>query len=299
MAKLLTGKPLAEAITAELAGKTAALRERGVIPTLAVIRLGDEPGDFAYEKGAASRAAACGVALRSFRLERTAPARALLELLDRLNADRTVHGVLLLRPLPEQLRREEERICNRLDPQKDVDGMTHLSAAGVYAGRPLGFAPCTAQAVLELLHFYGMDCAGKQVAVIGRSPVIGRPVAMLLLAENATVTICHSKTAHTAEICRSADIIVSAAGVLNSLGAEYVRPGQVVVDVAMNYDPDKRTPRGRGGMAGDAAFDRVEPIVAAITPVPGGVGSVTSAVLMKHTVEAALAGNTEEKREKP
>lgn len=289
MAKLLAGKPLAEAITAELARKTAALAERGLIPTLAVVRLGDEPGDLAYEKGAAKRAAACGVALHSFRLERTASARELLELLDRLNADPEIHGVLLLRPLPEQLRREEERICNRLAPQKDVDGMTQLSAAGVYAARPLGFAPCTAQAVLELLHFYGIDCAGKRVAVIGRSLVIGRPVAMLLLAENATVTLCHSKTPDIAEICRSADIIVSAAGVLNSLGAKHVRPGQVVIDVAMNYDPDKITAKGRGGMAGDAAFAQVEPIVAAITPVPGGVGSVTSAVLMKHTVEAALA----------
>ncbi len=289
MAKLLAGKPLAEAITGELAQKTAALKERGVIPTLAVIRLGDEPGDLAYEKGAASRAAACGVALHSFRLERTASAQELLELLDRLNADQGIHGVLLLRPLPEQLRRDEERICNRLAPQKDVDGMTHLSAAGVYAGRPLGFAPCTAQAVLELLHFYGIDCAGKRVAVIGRSLVIGRPVAMLLLAENATVTLCHSKTVDIAEICRTADIIVTAAGVLNSLGAEHVRPGQVVIDVAMNYDPEKITAKGRGGMAGDAAFAQVEPIVAAITPVPGGVGSVTSAVLMKHTVEAALA----------
>ncbi len=287
MAKLLAGKPLAEAITAELARKTAALGERGVIPTLAVIRLGDEPGDLAYEKGAANRAAACGVTLRSFRLERTASAQELMELLDRLNADPEIHGVLLLRPLPEQIRLDEERICNRLAPQKDVDGMTQLSAAGVYAGAKLGFAPCTAQAVLELLHFYGIDCAGKRVAVIGRSLVIGRPVAMLLLAENATVTLCHSKTVDIAEICRSADIIVSAAGVLNSLGAAHVRPGQVVIDVAMNYDPDKRTAKGRGGMAGDADFAQVEPIVGAITPVPGGVGSVTSAVLMKHTVEAA------------
>ena len=140
---------------------------------------------------------------------------------------------------------------------------------------------------MEILKYYGIDCAGKSVAVIGRSLVVGKPVAMMLMGKNATVTTCHTKTPNTAEICRRADIIVTAAGVLHSLTGEFVRPGQTVIDVSMNWNPEKITSRGKGGLSGDAVFEEVEPIVAAITPVPGGVGTVTTSVLMKHVVEAA------------
>ena len=165
--------------------------------------------------------------------------------------------------------------------------MTHMSNAGVFEGLDLGYAPCTPAACMEILDYYGIDCKGKNAVVIGRSLVVGKPAAMMLMQKNATVTICHTKTVNTAEICKKADIIVSAAGVLNSLTADYVRPGQVVIDVSMNWNPEKITSKGKGGMSGDAVFDEVEPIVEAITPVPGGVGSVTTSVLMKHVVEAA------------
>ena len=165
---------------------------------------------------------------------------------------------------------------------------THLSNAGVFEDRKdLGYAPCTPSACMEILDHYGIDCKGKKAVVIGRSLVVGKPAAMMLMSKNATVTMCHTKTVDTAAICREADIIISAAGVLKSLTKDFVRPGQVIIDVSMNWDAEKVTTRGKGGMSGDAVFDEVEPIVDAITPVPGGVGAVTTSVLMKHVVEAA------------
>ena len=166
--------------------------------------------------------------------------------------------------------------------------MTDLSNAGVFEGRSdLGFPPCTPQACMEILAHYGIDCKGKKAVVIGRSLVVGKPAAMMLMDRNATVTICHTKTVNTAEIAREADILVTAAGVLNSLTKDYVRPGQVVIDVSINWNAEKVTAKGKGGIAGDAVFAEVEPIVEAITPVPGGVGSVTTSVLIGHVVEAA------------
>jgi len=163
--------------------------------------------------------------------------------------------------------------------------MTDLSNAGVFMGKKLGFAPCTPQACMEILDYYGIDCKGKNAVVIGRSLVVGKPAAMMLLGKNATVTVCHTKTVDLPAIARQADILVSAAGVLNSLTRDFVRPGQIVIDVSINWDPSKKD--GKGGIAGDAVFSEVEPIVEAITPVPGGVGTVTSSVLVGHVVEAA------------
>ena len=163
--------------------------------------------------------------------------------------------------------------------------MTDLSNAGVFMGKKLGFAPCTPQACMEILDYYGIDCKGKNAVVIGRSLVVGKPAAMMLLGKNATVTVCHTKTVDLPAIARQADILVSAAGVLNSLTKDFVRPGQIVIDVSINWDPSKKD--GKGGIAGDAVFSEVEPVVEAITPVPGGVGTVTSSVLVGHVVEAA------------
>ena len=165
--------------------------------------------------------------------------------------------------------------------------MTHLSNAGVFEGQDLGYAPCTPAACMEILDHYGIDCKGKKAVVIGRSLVVGKPAAMMLMAKNATITMFHTRTVDPAAICREADIIISAAGVLKSLTKDFVRPGQVVIDVSMNWDAEKVTSKGNGGMSGDAVFDEVEPIVEAITPVPGGVGAVTTSVLIGHVVEAA------------
>ena len=287
MAKRLLGKEVNEALVASLQARTAALREKGVVPTLGIIRLGENPSDLSYEKGATKRAEEVGVAVKNYILPETATKDEVLAVIDQVNADDSVHGVLMFRPLPKHLKADQDEICNRLAPKKDVDSMTHMSNAGVFEGQALGYAPCTPAACMEILDHYGIDCKGKNAVVIGRSLVVGKPAAMMLMAKNATVTICHTKTVNTAEICRNADIIVSAAGVLNSLTKDFVRPGQVVIDVSMNWNPEKITAKGKGGMSGDCVFEEVEPIVEAITPVPGGVGAVTTSVLMKHVVEAA------------
>ena len=289
MAKLLLGKEVTDALNAKLQERTAALREKGVAPCLGIVRVGENPSDLSYEKGATKRAELVGVAVKNYILPETATKEEVLAVIDQVNADASVHGVLMFRPLPKHLKNDQNEICNRLDPKKDVDCMTHLSNAGVFEGlSDLGFAPCTPAACMEILDFYGIDCKGKNAAVIGRSLVVGKPAAMMLMAKNATVTICHTKTVNAAEICKKADIVVSAAGVLNSLTADFVRPGQTVIDVSINWDENKINAKGgKGGIAGDAKFDEVEPIVDAITPVPGGVGSVTTSVLMKHVVEAA------------
>lgn len=289
MAELLLGKEVNDALCASLTARTEALRSKGITPTLALLRIGENPADLSYEAGARKRAETVGVAVRHIVLPEDAGKAEVLSRIDALNADDGVHGVLLLRPLPHHLKADGAEICNRLAPEKDVDGMTDLSAAGVFAGRSApGFAPCTPAACMEILDHYGIDCAGKNAVVIGRSPVVGKPAAMMLLHRNATVTVCHTKTVNTAALCQKADLIITAAGALNSLTEKFVRPGQIVLDVSINWDENK--PNAKGGMgaiAGDAAFSAVEPIVAAITPVPGGVGSVTTSVLMKHVIEAA------------
>ncbi len=287
MAKQLLGKEVNEALVAALQGRTAALKEKGVQACLGIIRLGENPSDLSYEKGATKRAEEVGVAVKNYILPETATKEEVLKVIDEVNADDSVHGVLMFRPLPKHLKADQDEICSRLAPAKDVDSMTHMSNAGVFEGQDLGYAPCTPAACMEILDHYGIDCKGKSAVVIGRSLVVGKPAAMMLIGKNATVTVCHTKTVDTAAVCREADIIISAAGVLGSLTKEFVRPGQVVIDVSMNWNPEKITSKGKGGMSGDAVYDEVEPIVEAITPVPGGVGAVTTTVLMKHVVEAA------------
>ena len=285
MAKQLLGKEVTAVMNEKLQNRVAALKEKGIAPKLGIIRCGENPSDLSYEKGATARAELIGVEVEKFLLPADVTKEALIAQIEAVNADDSIHGVLLFRPLPKHLKADESEICNYLKPEKDVDCMTDLSNAGVFMGKDLGFAPCTPQACMEILDFYGIDCKGKNAVVIGRSLVVGKPAAVMLMAKNATVTICHTKTVDVASIARQADILVTAAGVLNSLTRDYVRPGQIVIDVSINWDPTKK--EGKGGTAGDACFDEVEPIVEAITPVPGGVGSVTTSVLIGHVVEAA------------
>ena len=288
MAKLLLGKEVTAAMNEKLQARVAALKEKGVSPKLAIVRCGENPSDLSYEKGATARAELIGVEVEKFVLPEDVTKEALIAQIEAINADDSIHGCLMFRPLPKHLKADQDEICNHLAAYKDVDCMTDLSNAGVFTGKKLGFAPCTPQACMEILDYYGIDCKGKTAVVIGRSLVVGKPAAMMLMAKNATVTVCHTKTVDTAAIARQADILVSAAGVLGSLTKDYVRPGQVVIDVSINWDENKPNAKGgKGGIAGDAVYDEVEPIVAAITPVPGGVGSVTTSVLIGHVVEAA------------
>ena len=290
MAKQLLGKEVTAALNEKLQKQVAELKEKGVTPTLGILRVGANPSDLSYESGATKRAELIGVEVKKFVLPGDVTKEELIAQIEALNADDSIHGVLMFRPLPKHLKADQNEICNKLDPSKDVDCMTDLSNAGVFEGRDdLGFAPCTPQACMEILDYYGIDCKGKNAVVIGRSLVVGKPAAMMLMGKNATVTVCHTKTVNTAEIARSADILVSAAGVLGSLTKDFVRPGQVVIDVSINWDAEKINSKGgKGAIAGDAKFDEVEPIVEAITPVPGGVGSVTTSVLIGHVIEAAI-----------
>ena len=281
MAKLLLGKEVNEKLNARIIADCEALKAKGVNPTLAIVRCGERPDDLSYERGATKRADLLGVAVKKFVLPEDVSKEDLLKTIDEINADNSIHGVLMFRPLPKHLKADQDEICNRLDPRKDVDGMTDLSNAGVFMGKQLGFAPCTPAACMEILDHYGIDCTGKKAVVIGRSLVVGKPLGIMLMGKNATVTVCHTRTKDVPSITKEADIIVSSAGVLRSLTKEYVRPGQIVVDVSINWDEAK------GGIAGDAVFEEVEPIVDAITPVPGGVGSVTTSISIGHVVEAA------------
>lgn len=288
MAIQLTGREVAAALTGDCARRSAALKMRGLSPKLALVRCGENEDDVAYEKSIELQAARGGVELERHVLPETTGAEKLSGLIERLNSDASVHGCLIFRPLPGELARIQGGICGLLRPEKDVDGCTAASAAAVYTGIGEGYPPCTAQACMEILRHYGIDCRGKRAVVIGRSLVVGRPLAMLLMREDATVTLCHSRTEGLGDICRRADIIVCAAGRPGIVTGDMVSPGQTLLDVSMNFLPEHLNPDGsRGGFVGDAVYEDVEKIVEAVTPVPGGVGRVTSAVLIKHVVTAA------------
>lgn len=279
MAELLRGAPIAAAITEELAGRVEALRARGVVPTLALVRVGERPDDLSYERGALKRAEKVGIEVKRFVLPQDCTQEDLLAVLHEVNNNPAIHGCLMFRPLQPAL--DEAAACAALDPAKDVDGITQGSIYGVFAGEPFGFPPCTAEAVTELLVRSGVALEGARVTVVGRSLVIGKPVSLMLQAKNATVTMCHTRTRDLAEECRRADVLVVAAGHAKTVGVECVAPGQAVIDVGINWDD------AAGKLVGDVDFDAVEPIVRAITPVPGGVGAITTAMLAKHVVEAA------------
>lgn len=281
MARLLLGKEVNEKLNARIISDCEALKAKGVVPTLAIIRCGERPDDLSYERGATKRADTLGVAVEKIVLPEDVTKEKLIETIDAVNANDNIHGILLFRPLPKHLKADQDEISNRVDPKKDIDGMTDLSNAGVFMGKELGFAPCTPEACMEILAHYGIDCTGKKAVVIGRSLVVGKPAAVMLMARNATVTVCHTRTLDVPAVAREADILITAAGKLRSLTKDYVRPGQIVIDVSINWDEAK------GGIAGDAVFEEIEPIVDAITPVPGGVGAVTTSVLIGHVVEAA------------
>lgn len=279
MARILTGKEVADALTKQLAKDVAALKEQGVTPALCILRVGERAADLAYEKGALKRAEMTGVAVKHVVLPEDASQEQFDDALRKANEDDTVHGILMCLPLPDHL--DSERARKMLAPEKDVDGCTDLSLAGVFTKKPTGYPPCTAQAVIEILRHYGIGIAGKRAVVIGRSLVVGRPLSMLLMHEHATVTICHTHTEGIAGIAREADILVAAAGNLRFVTEAFTNADQVVIDVGINWDAEKN------GIAGDVDQDAVLPHVRAITPVPGGVGSVTSSALIRHVVMAA------------
>ena len=277
MAQRLLGRPVADAIKEDLARRVAALAEKGVTPRLAVIRLGEDPGDMAYERSILRNCEKLGCAAQSMALPPDISQEALIDRIEQVNADPAIHGCLLLRPLPKRM--DSAKVCDALAPEKDLDGMGCRALGALFAGREDAFAPCTAQACLEMLKYYGIDPAGKRAAVVGRSLVIGRPVSQLLLHADATVTLCHSRTPDLPAVCREADILIVAVGRAGMIGAEHTRPGQVILDVGVNSL--------EGKLCGDVRTEEAEETAAAVSPVPGGVGAVTPSVLMAHLVEAA------------
>lgn len=283
MAHQLKGKPVIAALKEELTERVAVLAGRAITPTLAIVRVGERPDDLSYERTAIKRAEGLGIAVRVYALPETAVQDDLMAVISQVNASEDIHGCLMFRPLPAHF--DEAVACEALDPAKDIDGIGSAALARVFTGRGAGFAPCTAAACLEMLDAYGIDPQGKRVAVVGRSLVIGRPVALMFLERNATVTICHSRTENLAATMRDADIVVLATGRAKAYGQECFRAGQVVLDVGINVDAE-------GSLCGDADFEAAEAALGetgAITPVPGGIGGVTTSVLMKHVVEAAEA----------
>ncbi len=279
MARILKGAPVAAALSYKMKRDVIDLSTYGIKPTLAIVRVGERHDCLAYERGAMKFCGSVGAGVRSVVLPETVEPGTFYATLEDLNTDRNVHGILLFQPLPPQLDGEYARQMIR--PGKDVDGCTDGSLAGVFANTSIGFSPCTAQAVMEMLDFYDIPCEGKRAVVIGRSLVVGRPLAMMLMHENATVTICHTKTQDLPAIAREADLLCVCSGQMESIGAEYLRKGQIVLDVGVSYNPEKN------GLCGDVKFEEARRIVAAISPVPGGVGTVTTSVLISHVVEAA------------
>ena len=280
MAQLLLGKEVTASLNEEIRRKVAQLNEQGVTPKLGIVRIGEREDDISYERGATKRCETLGAAFEKFLLPADASEEEVLKVIQAVNEDDSIHGVLLFRPLPRHL--NEDKIVNALAVEKDVDGITDLSMASVFMGRGAGYTPCTPSACMRILDHYGIDCTGKKAVVIGRSLVVGKPAAMMLLRKNATVTVCHTKTVDMPAVVREADVVIVAAGRAGIVGADYLRPGQVVIDVGINVNAE-------GKLCGDVNFAEAEPVVAAITPVPGGVGSVTTSVLVEHVVEAALS----------
>ena len=278
MAKQLLGKEVTAALNERIKADVATLNAKGVKPTLGIIRVGERPDDLSYERGATKRCETLGVEYKKYLLPADVSQEELLKVIDEVNKDDNIHGVLMFRPLPKHI--DQTLVENALAAEKDVDCQTDASLTGVFTGKQIGFPPCTPQACMEILDHYGIDCTGKKAVVIGRSLVVGKPAAMMLIKKNATVTICHTRTKDMPSVTREAEILIVAAGRAGVVGKEYVSPGQTVIDVGINVNEE-------GKLCGDVAFAEVEPIVEAITPVPGGVGSVTTSVLVGHVVEAA------------
>lgn len=271
------GMPAVKAMAEEFKSRVAALKERGVYPKLAVVRAGEREDDIAYEKGIMKRFGTVEAEVEVIKLPIDIDEESFEETIRRLNEDENVHGILVFRPLPKQL--DDNRLKEIIRPDKDVDSISMANAAKVFAGDKTGYAPCTAQAVMELLEHNKIDLTGKKVAIVGRSLVVGKPLAMLMLGRNATVTVCHTRTKNIAEECKRADILVACAGSAKMIKRDFTNPDQIVVDVGINFVD--------GAMCGDVDYDDVAEHVAAITPVPGGVGTVTTSVLLKHTLESA------------
>jgi len=281
-AQIIDGKALAQKIRAEVAGRTQALKARGIQPHLSIIMVGDDPASAVYTKHKVNDSTETGLSAKLERYPADMPEAELLQRIEALNADPGVHGILVQLPLPRHM--DAQKVIEAISPAKDVDGFHVASAGALMVGRP-GFWPCTPHGCMKMLESIGYDLRGKTAVVIGRSNIVGKPMAMMLLAKDATVTVCHSRTRDLKSFTLDADIIVAAVGKRNVVTADMVKPGAVVIDVGMNQNDE-------GKLCGDVDFAGVKDVAGWITPVPGGVGPMTRAMLLVNTLEAAeRAGN--------
>ena len=277
MGMVIKGKAVADAITLSVMAEVDKLKESGIIPKLVIVRVGEDASDLAYERGALKRMEKCGIEAEVASFPADISQKEFVEKLESINKDENVNGILVFRPMPGHI--SEDVIKHVIFPEKDVDSFSPENVAKVTEGDIKGFPPATPTAVMEMLKYYGVEIAGKHAVVVGRSMVVGKPVSMLLLKENATVTICHSRTNDLAGMCRSADILIAAVGRAKMIDESFVKEGAVVIDVGINVDEN-------GNMCGDVDFDSCIQKASMITPVPSGVGSVTTSVLAKHVVKA-------------
>ena len=281
MAKIIDGKALAQSIKENIALEVAALKEKGVTPGLAVILVGDDPASKVYVNNKKKACAQVGIYSEEYLLPADTDEKTLLDLIAKLNADKNISGVLLQSPIPSHL--DYRKISETISPAKDVDAFHPYNVGKIMIG-DFDFVPCTPAGVIELIKSTGTEIAGKNCVVIGRSNIVGKPQAMLLLKENGTVTVCHSKTKDIASFTRNADILVVAVGKAGFVNGDMIKPGAVVIDVGMNRNAE-------GKLCGDVDFASAEPVAAYITPVPGGVGPMTVTMLLKNTVKAAKLAN--------
>jgi len=274
----LRGMPVVHAMCEKMKEDIEKLAIHGIVPTLAIVRVGERADDLSYERGTIKRFTAAHAQVNVVNLPADCTQSMLEEAVMDLNSDSNIHGILIFRPLPKHL--SEDSLKKLIAPEKDVDCFSNAGYASLFIGDKSAYPPCTPQAVIELLDFYNIDVCGKKVTVLGRSLVVGKPLSIMLLAKNATVTVCHSKTQNLMGECKSADILIASVGSAKMITAEYVHENQIVIDVGINMDGDK--------LCGDVDYENVSPIVKAITPVPGGIGTITTTVLLKHTVASAI-----------
>ena len=283
MGEIIKGKPVGDALSEILKGECEALVKEGIQPKLAILRVGAKPNDLSYERGALKKCDTIGIVAEVTELPEGTTQDEYIAALEKLNKDSSVHGILTFRPLPKGI--DEEVIKNVISPEKDVDCFSPMNTAKLMEGDKTGFPPCTPTAVVEILKHYNVPLKGANVVVLGRSMVVGKPVSMLLLGENATVTICHSKTQDLAKVCSQADVLVAGVGRARMVTSDYIKEGAVVIDVGINAKPEG------GGICGDVDTDDVVEKASMVTPVPAGVGSVTTSILAKHVIKACKQQN--------
>lgn len=280
--KIIKGKPVADRITENLIEETKKLKELDIVPKLAIVRIGENPDDMSYERGAMNRCAKIGIDVQNIVLQGDVSEGEYIEVIKNLNDDKNINGILCLRPLPKNI--NENKVKSIIDAKKDVDCFNPINSAKLFEGEKDGYAPCTPEAVMKILNHYEVDLSGKKVVVLGRSLIVGKPVSMMLMGENATVTICHSKTENLAEEAKKADVLVAAIGRAKMVDKSYIKKGATVIDVGINVDES-------GNLCGDVDTESAIGIAKMVTPVPAGVGSVTTSVLAEHVIKACKIQN--------